>query len=76
MAQRTCADLIFASPLFATRSHAGGATLGAVRTGLMIGAARGVAVALGGMDAQRWRRVRTLGLHGWAAIDAFDYPTT
>lgn len=68
-------DLVFASPVFATRSHPGARVLGVVRLGLMLGAMRGRAVALGGMDAARWRRVRALGLHGWAAIDGLSDKT-
>ena len=71
-AVRAGADLIFVSPVFATRSHPGVRALGAVRMGLML---RGIdipAIALGGMmDARRFRRVAPLKLHGWAAIDAW-----
>ena len=70
-AARARADMIFVSPVFATRSHPGARTLGAVRMGLML---RGIgipAIALGGMDARRFRRLAPLKLHGWAAIDAW-----
>lgn len=63
------ADLLFVSPVFATRSHPGATALGAA------GAARigrgSAAIALGGLDARRFARIRWLGFAGWAAIDAF-----
>ena len=74
LARRARAELVFASPVFATRSHPGARTLGVVRLGLMLGAMRSRAVALGGMNATRWKRVRALELHGWAAIDGLNPP--
>lgn len=66
------ADLVFVSPIFATRSHRGAQALGPVRAGLLIGRDdRRRAVALGGMTPHRARRLRLLGLEGWAAIDAW-----
>lgn len=65
------ADLLFVSPVFATRSHPGAPALGPVRLGSLV---RGVGVpviALGGMDASRARRLRRLGVYGWAGIDAW-----
>ncbi len=70
-ATRHGADLVFASPIFATRSHSDANALGPVRLGLMIRGSRMPVVALGGMDTDRFRRLRGLGLHGWAGIDAF-----
>lgn len=73
-AQRAGADLVFVSPVFATRSHADARPLGRVRLGLLI---RGLAlpvVALGGMTAARARGLRDLRIHGWAAIDAWAEP--
>lgn len=66
---RAGADAVFLSPVFPTRSHPDAPGLGPVRFGLLAGKAEGI-VALGGMDAQRFRRVRPLGAAGWAAIDA------
>ncbi|WP_425229073.1 thiamine phosphate synthase [Sphingomonas sp.] len=68
---RARARVLFISPLFATRSHPGGRVLTA-REAARIG--RGlpvVRIALGGMDARRWRQVRRLGFDGWAGIDAW-----
>lgn len=68
-AVRRGTDAVFLSPVFATRSHPGAASLGRARFGLI---ARGLGIpviALGGMDA---RRAKSLpGAHGWAAIDAW-----
>lgn len=72
LAKRVRADLFFVSPVFATRSHPGGRSLGVGRLGLLAGSARGRTVALGGMTALKWRKVSALGLHGWAAIDALS----
>ncbi|MET4897324.1 thiamine phosphate synthase [Sphingomonadaceae bacterium jetA1] len=65
------ADLLFVSPLYPTRSHPGAPSIGpaaAARIG------RGLnlpMIALGGMDARRFRRLRGR-FHGWAAIDAWQ----
>ncbi|NIJ07387.1 thiamine-phosphate pyrophosphorylase [Sphingomonas vulcanisoli] len=61
------ADLVLLSPLFPTRSHPGGRTLGPVRFGMMAKGRR--TIALGGMTEGRFRRLRRLGAYGWAAID-------
>lgn len=65
-AQATRADAVLLSPVFPTRSHPGGKTLGPVRFRLLAARAGVPVVALGGMDQRaaarlRWRR--------WAAID-------
>lgn len=73
-ARRGGADLVFVSPVFATRSHPGARTLGAVRLGLLLRATEMPAVALGGMDARAFRRLRGLGVWGWAGIDAWIGP--
>lgn len=69
---RAGADLILISPIFPTRSHPGGRTLGVVRAAALARHAPGRAVALGGMDARRFRRLRGAGFVGWAAIDAWS----
>lgn len=71
-ARRAGADLIFVSPVFPTRSHPGARTLGLVRLGLMLRGATSPAIALGGMDARAFGRLRGLRLHGWAAIDGLS----
>lgn len=72
LARRIGADLMFVSPVFSTRSHPDARTLGPVRLGLLVGRSRHAVVALGGMDARKFRRLQGLGLHGWAAIDALS----
>lgn len=69
IARRAGADLIFVSPVFATASHPGARALGIVRAGLLACTERHRSIALGGLTATKWRQVRPLGLHGWAAID-------
>ena len=62
--------LILVSPLFTTRSHPGDRPLSAMRAAAIVRSAKVPAIALGGMDARRFRQVRRLGFYGWAAIDA------
>ncbi|TNE43033.1 MAG: thiamine phosphate synthase [Sphingomonadales bacterium] len=69
-ARRAGADLAFLSPVFPTRSHPDGRTLGPVRFGLIARQARLPVIALGGMDRARFRRLKALGAYGWGAIDA------
>lgn len=70
-AVRRGARLLFVSPVFPTRSHPAAAALGPGRAAL-IGRGLGVAVvALGGMDARRFRRLRARGFAGWAGIGAW-----
>ncbi|VXC49064.1 thiamine phosphate synthase [Sphingomonas sp. AX6] len=70
-ARRRGADLIFISPVYATRSHYGARALGRLRLGLLIRGNTIPVVALGGMTASRFQTLRGLSLHGWAGIDAF-----
>ena len=63
------ADLLFISPVFATRSHPGGRVLGARRAAAMLSGISTPAIALGGLNATRFRRLT--GFYGWAAIDAW-----
>lgn len=70
---RAGADLLFVSPVFATRSHPDARPLGVVRLGLLLGRRRVAAIALGGMNEARFARVARLpGVIGWAGIDAWD----
>ncbi len=71
MAAARHADLLFVSPVFATRSHPGAGGLGPLRFALLARRARRPVIALGGMDAVRARRIRAAG---WAAIDAWSAP--
>jgi thiamine-phosphate pyrophosphorylase len=71
-AERGGCDLMFVSPLFATRSHPGAVPLGRVRAGLMAGTGRGRAVSLGGLTHDRFRALRSMGFVRWGAIDAWS----
>lgn len=69
-------DALFLSPVFPTRSHPAGTTLGPIRFGLAAPRRRPAPtaisiIALGGMDSCRFKRMRRLGADGWAAIDAW-----
>jgi thiamine-phosphate pyrophosphorylase len=68
---RAGADVVFVSPLFATRSHPGAPGLGRVGAALMIRGLDLRAVALGGVNARRARGLDRLGFYGWAGIDAW-----
>ena len=70
-AERAGARLLFVSPVFATRSHPGARPLGPIRFGLLARQARIPVIALGGMSAKRARSLKPMGIHGWAAIDAW-----
>jgi len=65
-ARRGGADAILLSPVFATRSHPGSRTLGALRFRLLAARAGVPVIALGGMTAARARRIAATH---WAAID-------
>jgi len=71
-AERSGAALVFLSPVFPTRSHPGARVLGPLRFGLLARQSRLPVIALGGMDARGWQRIRPLGAQGWAAIDAWS----
>lgn len=70
-AMRAGADALLVSPVFPTRSHPGAPVLGPVRFGLLIRGLDMPVIALGGMDPRNARRLRAIGIHGWAAIDAW-----
>lgn len=69
LAARLVADAALLSPVFPTRSHPGGAVLGAVRFRLLAKQTRLPVIALGGMSAQR---AQALNWHRWAAIDGLN----
>jgi thiamine-phosphate pyrophosphorylase len=69
-AERAGADLVFLSPVFATRSHPGARPLGAARFARLARMARVPVVALGGMTGARATTLLTGGA-AWAGIDAF-----
>lgn len=69
LANRRGADAVLLSPVFATRSHPGGTSLGPVRFRLMARVACTPVIALGGMTPLR---ARALGWARWAAIDGLS----
>ena len=68
-AEREGADLLFLSPVFATRSHPGTRPLGPARFSLLARQTSLPVIALGGMNAIRARRLREA--YGWAGIGAW-----
>jgi len=70
----TRAHAILLSPVFTTRSHAGARPLGPLRFAMLARRAAQPVIALGGMDARRFRQVARMGAYGWAAIDALAAP--
>lgn len=68
---RAGADVVFVSPVHATRSHPGARSLGLVRALALARQSRVPVIALGGMNARRGKAAIAAGFHGWAAIDAW-----
>jgi len=69
-ARRSATDLVFVSPLFPTRSHPQAKSLGSdegIRLARLSGA---VAIALGGMDEERFADLAD-EFHGYAGIDCW-----
>lgn len=66
------ASAVVLSPVYPTRSHPGGKTLGPVRYRLIESRSRVPVIALGGMNARSSRR---LGTARWAAIDGLAAST-
>jgi thiamine-phosphate pyrophosphorylase len=69
-AERQGADLVFISPLFATRSHPGKRPLGPVRFAALASRAHVPVMALGGVGPRHVRLTRMLGASGYGAIDS------
>lgn len=70
-AWRRGAQLIFLSPIFATRSHPGLEPLPRTQAREIIAASPVPVIALGGMNRVRFRELQQLGFYGWAGIDAW-----
>lgn len=70
-ARRARADMVLISPVFATRSHPGKASLGLARATFLARQTAIPAIALGGIDHRKFRRLKRLGFHGWAGVDAW-----
>ena len=65
------AALVFVSPVFPTRSHPGRKALSRPLAVRIAEAAGAPAIALGGMNATKFARLRREGFYGWAGIDAW-----
>jgi thiamine-phosphate pyrophosphorylase len=63
--------LVFVSPLYATRSHPGAATLGEQAAMKLAELAGCPAVALGGVDREAGERLIEQGWAAWAGIDSW-----
>ena len=68
---RAGADLLFVSPVFATRSHPDAPALGPAKARRIAAGLPVRAVALGGVTPARGRALVRAGWWGWAAIDAW-----
>lgn len=62
---------ILLSPLYPTASHPDWKPIPRMRAAAMARLAGRRLVALGGMDARKFARVKGLGFQGWAGISAF-----
>lgn len=71
-AMRSKADLIFVSPVFATRSHPGSRTLGRVGLATIATRAPMPVIAMGGINAKRAKSLDRTKIYGWAAIDGLS----
>ena len=65
-------DLVFISPVFATRSHPGENPLGLLKFAALTQHSSVPVIALGGMNPSSAKRLAGLGIYGWAAIDAWS----
>jgi thiamine-phosphate pyrophosphorylase len=68
-AERAGADLVFISPVFATRSHPGGRALARRGFAALARQSKIPVIALGGLNKRRARMLG--GAYGWAGIDAW-----
>ena len=63
--------LILLSPLYPTRSHPDWQPLPRMRAAALARLGSRRVLALGGMDARKFPRIRRLGFQAWAGISAF-----
>ena len=63
--------IILVSPIHSTRSHPDWKPLHRMRAATLARLAKRRAVALGGMNRQRFAKIAPLGFIGWAGISAF-----
>ena len=68
------ASLVFVGPVYPTRSHPGGEALGGERAAELAGMCGCPAIALGGMDSERFAELDAAvpgSFHGYAGIDCW-----
>lgn len=70
-AMRAGCTLALISPVFPTRSHPGGASLGICRFAALARLSRLPVIALGGMTRPRSQQIAAI-INGWAAIDGLS----
>ncbi len=70
-ANRLGADAVLISPVWPTRSHPDGAALGKRGFACLAAGSSAQAIALGGVTARGFARLKIHGTAGWAAIDAW-----
>ena len=71
LAKADGATLVFVSPVFPTRSHSGGGALGVDDAARLAKIAEVPAIALGGMNEERFAALAARGFYGWAGIDGW-----
>lgn len=64
-------EIIFVSPMHETRTHPGWSPLPRMRAAALVRLSSAPLLALGGMDAWRYRSVSPLGFAGWGGIDGW-----
>lgn len=62
---------VLLSPIFETSTHPGWRPLPRMRAATLARLCNRTAIALGGMNARRYKRLKPLGFEGWAGISAF-----
>lgn len=70
-AERNGANLLFLSPVYATRSHPEARPLGLARFAWLARRTTLPVIALGGMHETHGQRLASFGAYGWAGIDAW-----
>ncbi|MEQ1724794.1 MAG: thiamine phosphate synthase [Sphingopyxis sp.] len=71
LAKTLKADAVLISPLWPTQSHPQARGIGLARFRQLAQHSGGAAIALGGVNAARFRKAHRHGAHGWAAVDAW-----
>lgn len=64
-------ERILLSPIYPTASHPDWSPIPRMRAAALARLGKRKLLALGGMDARKYARIRRLGFQGWAGISAF-----